>query len=67
MSISRAKGLMLYSCGGVVVTSSHKVTEFYFDCTSDNQVCKFTALLLRSASLVSTCMGDAGGFLSLLV
>ena len=51
---------MLYSYGGVVVTSSHKGTDFYFDCAS-NQVCKFTALLLRTAVLGSACVGDAGG------
>jgi len=57
---------MLYSCGGVVVTSSHKGSDFYFDCASDNQICKFTALRLRTAVLWSACVGDAGGFLSLL-
>ena len=56
---------MLYSCGGVV-TSSHMDIDFYFEGTSDNQICKFTALLLRTAVLGLACVGDAGGFLSLL-
>jgi len=57
---------MLYSCGRVAVISSHKGSDFYFDCSSDNQICKFTALRLRTSVLESACVGDAGGFLSLL-
>jgi len=52
---------MLYSYGGLVVTSSHKGTDFYFDCASGNQICKFTALPLRTAVLGSACVDDAGG------
>jgi hypothetical protein len=48
------------------VTSSHKGTDFYFNCASDSQICKFSALQLRTAVLGSACVGDAGGLLSLL-
>ena len=48
------------------MTCSHKRADFYFECASDNVICKFTAFLLRTADLVSTCIGGAGGFLSLL-
>jgi hypothetical protein len=56
---------MIYLCGGVIMTSSLKGTDIYFEYANDNQICKSTTHLLRTTDLVSACIGDAGSRLSL--
>jgi hypothetical protein len=58
---------------GMFIATFHSITLWQditsnqaFEGTSDDQICKFTAFLLRTAVLGSVCVGGAGGFLSLL-